>query len=42
MEIKLEEGVPKVINCGTFNLEEEQTKAMHDFLDENLKKGYIS
>ena len=42
MEIKLEEGAPKVINCGTFNLEEEQTQAMCDFLDENLKKGYIS
>jgi Reverse transcriptase (RNA-dependent DNA polymerase) len=42
MEIKLEEGAPKVINCSTFNLAAEESQAMKDFLDENLKKGYIS
>jgi hypothetical protein len=42
LEIKLEEGAPKTINCGTFNLAEDESKAMKDFLDENLAKGYIS
>jgi hypothetical protein len=42
LEIKLEEGAPKTINCGTFNLPEDVSKAMKDFLDENLAKGYIS
>jgi hypothetical protein len=42
LEIKLEEGAPKTINCGTFNLAEDKSKAMKDFLDENLAKGYIS
>jgi hypothetical protein len=42
MEIKLEQGAPKVINCSTFNLAAEESQAMKDFLDENLKKGYIS
>jgi hypothetical protein len=40
LEIKLE-GAPKTINCGTFNLAEDKSKAMKDFLDENLAKGYI-
>jgi Reverse transcriptase (RNA-dependent DNA polymerase) len=42
MEIKLEEGAPKVINCSTFNLATEESQTMKDFLNENLKKGYIS
>jgi hypothetical protein len=42
LEIKLEEGAPKMINCGTFNLLEDESKAMKDFLDNNLAKGYIS
>jgi hypothetical protein len=42
LEIKLEEGALKTINCGTFNLPEDESKAMKDFLDENLAKGYIS
>jgi hypothetical protein len=42
LEIKLKEGAPKTINCGTFNLAEDESKAMKDFLDENLAKGYIS
>jgi Reverse transcriptase (RNA-dependent DNA polymerase) len=42
MEIKLKEGAPKVINCSMFNLAAEESQAMKDFLNENLKKGYIS
>jgi hypothetical protein len=42
LEIKLEEGAPKTINCRTFNLAEDESKAMKDFLDKNLAKGYIS
>jgi hypothetical protein len=42
LEIKLKEGAPKTINCGTFNLAEDESKAMRDYLDENLVKGYIS
>jgi hypothetical protein len=41
LEIKLE-GAPKTINCGTFNLATDESKAMKDFLDENLTKGLIS
>jgi hypothetical protein len=41
LEIKLKEGAPKTINCGTFNLAEDESKAMKDFLDKNLAKGYI-
>jgi hypothetical protein len=41
LEIKLEKGAPKTINCRTFNLAEDESKAMKDFLDENLTKGYI-
>jgi hypothetical protein len=42
LEIKLEEGAPKTINCRTFNLTKDESKAMKEFLDENLAKGYIS
>jgi hypothetical protein len=42
LEIKLNKGALKTINCSTFNLAAEESKAMKDFLDKNLAKGYIS
>jgi hypothetical protein len=32
LKIKLEEGAPKTINCGMFNLAEDESKAIKDFL----------
>jgi Reverse transcriptase (RNA-dependent DNA polymerase) len=42
MEIKLEADAPKTINCKTYNLAEEESKIIKEFLNDNLAKGFIS
>jgi RNase H-like domain found in reverse transcriptase/Reverse transcriptase (RNA-dependent DNA polymerase) len=42
MEIKLEGDAPKTINCKTYNLAEEESKIIKEFLNDNLAKGFIS
>jgi hypothetical protein len=42
MEIKLEADAPKVISCKTYNLAEEESKIIKEFLNDNLAKGFIS
>jgi hypothetical protein len=42
MEIKLEADTLKTINCKTYNLAEEESKIIKEFLNDNLAKGFIS
>jgi hypothetical protein len=42
MEIKLEADASKTINCKTYNLAEEESKIIKEFLNDNLAKGFIS
>jgi RNase H-like domain found in reverse transcriptase/Reverse transcriptase (RNA-dependent DNA polymerase) len=41
MKIKLEADAPKTINCKTYNLAEEESKIIKEFLNDNLEKGFI-